>query len=141
MGESEGREDARFVAALQAAFEQDQAEAPQRNQAAWQQLRSAYGEEWFAAVSALPGHFQLVAKPAALARMDPDPGWWRSEREWIMNNAAMAQDAPPLSEKPLTDQPHTEAPNVFGQAVLVLRDGGLWPWLLTPRPQEGAQEV
>jgi hypothetical protein len=99
----------------------------------WRRLEAAYGAAWLDRVRGLSPAFQDIAIPAALSRLD---GW--AEAAWLRmpsNSDSWATHAQADDR-----QSHAEAANRFEQAILVLRDAGLWPWLLTPRLHEEGPE-
>jgi hypothetical protein len=95
------------------------------------QLAEAFGEEWLTQVRHLPPAFQPIAVAAGLARIDASPGWFWSEQNWL----AVARDSPSLLVRAMTlpDRPHADVDNLFEQAVLILKDKRLWPWMLSPQ--------
>src|SRR4051794_25634228 len=88
-------------------------------------LTRAYGAEWLERVRALPPGFAVFALAAANARLD---GW--TEERWYAQQGQV--DADLARALTLKDQPYADADNLYQQALGVLRDEGLWPWLLTP---------
>ncbi len=93
------------------------------------QLAAAFGADWLAQVDQLPAPFQRVALAAGLARLD---NW--SEDYWL--GATGNADSDLSATPPLPDAPHADAPHLFDQALLILKERHLWPWLLTPRVPE-----
>lgn len=95
------------------------------------QLAEAFGEEWATQVLRLPAVFQRVALAAGLARIESGPVRLWSEQTWL----AFARGNPSwlMKAMPVRNWPHADADNAFEQAVLVLRDSGLWPWMLSPQ--------
>ena len=105
------------------------AEAGTHSAAHHRQLAAAFGADWLGRVAQLPAPFQRVALAAGLARLD---NW--SEVYWM--GATGNADSDLSATPPLADAPHADAPHLFDQALLVLKERGLWPWLLTPRAPE-----
>ena len=89
------------------------------------QLAGAFGEDWLMQVTQLPEPFERVALAAGLARLD---NW--TEEYWL--GAPGNADSDQASSAPLPVEPHADAGSLFAQAMLVLKERQLWPWLLTP---------
>lgn len=87
-------------------------------------LRRAFGAAWLAEVRKLPLAFEAVALASGMAFL---AGW--SEQSWLYS-----RDLDMLRHTVLDcEQPHADAANRLEQAVAVLKERRLWPWMLTPR--------
>ena len=93
------------------------------------QLARAFGAGWLRQVEQLAAPFQRVAFAAGLARLD---GW--AEESWLGLSGTVASSQ--ARAAPLLGAPHADAPSLFAQALLVLRERRLWPWLLTAQAPE-----
>ena len=92
-------------------------------------LARAFGAGWLRQVEQLAAPFQRVAFAAGLARLD---GW--AEESWLGLGGTVASSQ--ARAAPLPGAPHGDAPSLLAQALLVLRERRLWPWLLTPQVPE-----
>jgi hypothetical protein len=93
------------------------------------QLARAFGAGWLGQVEQLAAPFRRVAIAAGLARLD---GW--AEGAWLEATGTVASHQTVAA--PLPGAPHADAPSLLAQALLLLRERGLWPWLLTPQAPE-----
>ena len=93
------------------------------------QLARAFGAGWLRQVEQLAAPFQRVAFAAGLARLD---GW--AEESWLGLSGTVASSQ--ARAAPQLGAPHADAPSLFAQALLVLRERRLWPWLLTAQAPE-----
>ena len=89
------------------------------------QLAGAFGDDWLTQVTQFPEPFQRVAMAAGLARLD---NW--TEEYWL--GASGNADSEQASSPPSPGEPYADAPSLLAQAMLVLKERQLWPWLLTP---------
>jgi predicted metal-dependent phosphoesterase TrpH len=121
---------------IREALAKDEADAPRRRQELQERLKRAYGEEWFEQVRQLSPAFAAVAAPAAHSRLDGV-----AERGWV--HASGNADSYLTHTKADPRQPHADKPNRYEQAIAVLKEQRLWPWLLEPRvaePDAGAAD-